>query len=204
MGFSGDRSGSRRTQAQTQTQDECCLSCDAAKIDSPKQKIKILTFIVANFMEDVAREFEELNPNVEIDITYVYTIPDMFAEVMNEAVSKAGLYDGFVTLPLILGSAVQLGAWRDLTQDIRDSKSIDWQDVLLAYREQIAQFEGSVYMYPFDGDLHSLFFRIDVLEEFGLAVPRTWQEYNDVAKGESLLYQIFLLLCASHMFHILH
>lgn len=36
---------------------------------------------------------------------------------------------------------------------------------------------------PRDGDILSLYYRKDVLEQFGLQVPRTWDEYNDVAKA---------------------
>jgi len=36
-------------------------------------------------------------------------------------------------------------------------------------------------MMPLDGDVLSMFYRKDVLEEFDLKVPRTWVEYNDVA-----------------------
>jgi multiple sugar transport system substrate-binding protein len=56
----------------------------------------------------------------------------------------------------------------------------DWADILVGYRKYIAQYQDQIIMYPLDGDLLSLFYRKDVLEHFGLTVPRTWDEYSYV------------------------
>lgn len=43
-------------------------------------------------------------------------------------------------------------------------------------------YNGKVRLLPCDGDVHSLFYRKDLFEEFSINVPRTWDEYTEVAK----------------------
>lgn len=66
---------------------------------------------------------------------------------------------------------------------VRESSDLNWLDILPAFRDVITTYDGNIYMIPLDGDVHSLFYRIDILNEFGLQVPRTWDEYVDVAKA---------------------
>lgn len=66
---------------------------------------------------------------------------------------------------------------------MRESPIADWTDVLLALRTYVTSFEDKIYMILLDGDTHTLFYRRDVLEAFGLKVPRTWNEYTKVAKA---------------------
>jgi multiple sugar transport system substrate-binding protein len=61
-------------------------------------------------------------------------------------------------------------------------RSKDWSDILLGYRKYIAQYEEKIIMYPLDGDSLSLFYRKDILRQFNLSVPRTWDEYTHVAQ----------------------
>jgi multiple sugar transport system substrate-binding protein len=44
-------------------------------------------------------------------------------------------------------------------------------------------FDGKVYAYPSEGDTAWLWYRADLLEEKGLQVPQTWDEYLDAAKA---------------------
>ena len=55
-------------------------------------------------------------------------------------------------------------------------------DVLLALRTHVTSFEDKVYLILLDGDTHTLYYRKDILTHFGLPVPRTWNEYIDVAR----------------------
>jgi len=66
----------------------------------------------------------------------------------------------------------------DLTDLISLKQSLDWDDIFFSYRNYI----NVPHMIPLDGDLLSLYYRTDILEHFDLPVPKTWQEYNDVAE----------------------
>ena len=87
------------------------------------------------------------------------------------------------TNPVILGTAAMLNGFLDLTPFVKESKYADWTDVLLDLRKHVTTFEDSIYLILLDGDTHTLFYRKDVLESFNLTVPRTWDEYNAVAKA---------------------
>ena len=74
-------------------------------------------------------------------------------------------------------------AYMDLGDFVRESTVLDWPDILPAFKEELSTYDGKVYMLPLDGHVLSLFYRIDILKHFGLKVPRTWDEYIDVAKA---------------------
>jgi multiple sugar transport system substrate-binding protein len=78
---------------------------------------------------------------------------------------------------------VEYNGFADLTPYIQESSSRinDWSDVLLGYRQYIAQYDSRILMYPLDGDTFSLYYRRDIFEHFNLQVPRTWDEYVAVA-----------------------
>ena len=71
----------------------------------------------------------------------------------------------------------------DLGKFVRESTILDWLDVFLAFREVTTVYEKRVYMIPLDGDVLSFFYRRDILEHFNLKVPRTWDEYAEVAEA---------------------
>ena len=49
-------------------------------------------------------------------------------------------------------------------------------------RELQAVYDDKVRSIPCDGDVLSLFYRLDLFEEHGIQPPRTWDEYTEVAK----------------------
>lgn len=67
-------------------------------------------------------------------------------------------------------------------------------DVITAFRELYLSWEGKTYAVPFDGDVHMLIYRKDLLEhaderaafeeKYGreLGVPQTWDEYVEVGE----------------------
>jgi len=70
----------------------------------------------------------------------------------------------------------------------------DWEDVLPAFREIIAKWEGKYYALTLDGDTHSLFYRRHLFTDpenqanfkaeygYDLAVPTTMDQLRDVAE----------------------
>ncbi|OEU10905.1 hypothetical protein FRACYDRAFT_164563, partial [Fragilariopsis cylindrus CCMP1102] len=56
-------------------------------------------------------------------------------------------------------------------------------DILLEIRNFLTSFDNKVYLIPLDGDTLTLYYRKDILNALNLTVPRTWNEYNDVAKA---------------------
>ena len=130
-----------------------------------------------------ARDYEKVNPNVKIVIKKAPTMPALFEEIENDARTGGSLFDAYYTNPVILGTAAIMNGFLDLTPFVKESSYADWTDVLLALRTYVTSFEDKIYIILLDGDTHTLFYRRDVLEHFGLQPPRTWNEYTEVAKA---------------------
>lgn len=69
--------------------------------------------------------------------------------------------DGFITAPGVSGSVVPHDGWADLTAFISETaeRTRDWADIMLGYRQYIAQYQEEIIMYPLDGDVLSMFYR---------------------------------------------
>lgn len=150
-----------------------------------EEGVVTLQFLTGNFgawLLPVAERFSRERSDVTVEIVVV-PLAELSPNVINEATSKTGLFDGFLTPPGVMGSIVEEDGWADLKPYIERStnNTKDWSDIMLSYRKWIAQYQDRILMFPLDGDVLSLFYRKDVLEEFGLEVPRTWEEYNEVA-----------------------
>lgn len=158
------------------------LKCEEA--DVGVVNLKFMTGEFGEFLERAAKSFNARRSDVNVEIVLV-PMSDMSPNIINEARSKTGLFDGFLTPPGVMGSIVEENGWADLTPFIEETteRTKEWSDILLAYRQNIAQFQDQILMYPLDGDVLSMYYRKDVLEHFGLGVPRTWDEYSSVAKA---------------------
>jgi multiple sugar transport system substrate-binding protein len=148
----------------------------------PVVTLKFLTSALVGWVDAVAERFNAERPDVIVEVVSV-PLAELAPNIINEATSKTGLFDGFVTPPTVMGSIVQEDGWADLRPYIESTAkaTADWSDIFLSYRKWISQYQNKILMYPLDGDLMSMFYRADILEEFGLNVPRTWDEYNEVA-----------------------
>jgi multiple sugar transport system substrate-binding protein len=122
--------------------------------------------------------------NGRVKIEFIEVDPSQIAgDIINEANSQFGLYDGYITNPQVAGSVVELQGWADLTPFIEEQSDrvTDWADIFLGYRKSIAQYGDRIILFPLDGDSLSMYYRKDILKHFNLTVPRTWEEYNAVA-----------------------
>ena len=74
-----------------------------------------------------AQDYEKFtNGRVKIHIKTVPTMPALFEEIEFDARNGGGLYDGYYTNPLALGTAVSLGGLLDLTEHVKESKYSEW------------------------------------------------------------------------------
>ena len=147
-------------------------------------RLEFITSTHGEWINDIARRFEAFHDGtVEINVVVV-SASKLSEEIINEARERTSIFDGYVTPPAVSGSVVEFDAWADFTPFLNESSAnlVDWSDVLIGYRN-IATVEKRILLYPLDGDLLSLYYRKDVLDAFGLQVPRTWDEYNVVAQA---------------------
>lgn len=146
--------------------------------------LKFMAGTRGSYLTSAAESFSASRSDVNVEIVLV-DMPDMSPNIINEARSKTGLFDGFLTPPGVMGSIVEEDGWADLKPFIEETteRTQEWSDILLSYRQNIAQYQDQILMYPLDGDVFTMLYRKDVLEHFGLGVPRTWDEYSAVAKA---------------------
>jgi maltose-binding protein MalE len=141
---------------------------------------------LASWTNELARQFEVANNGkVKIEIVLVKKFYHLYSDIVNEAKSKIGLYDGFITTPLITGSVVPHDGWYDLTDYISESpkRKEDFTDIFNVYGNFLSQYQNRTIMYPIDGDLLNLYYRKDILEYFNISSPpRTWDEYSSIAQ----------------------
>ena len=57
------------------------------------------------------------------------------------------------------------------------------EDIGDVYRENQMRIGDTIYGFPDDGDVFILYYRKDILEELGLSVPTTWDEFYEVSKA---------------------
>ena len=156
-------------------------SCNGESVTT----LKLITSEHGLWATEAAERFSRERPDVNVEIIELAGNTLLFENIINEAKSKTGLFDIFITPPHVMGDIVEEDGWADLTEFVESNtfRGDDWSDIFLGYRKYISQFEDKILMFPLDGDVLSLFYRKDVLEEFGLEVPRTWEEYNAVAEA---------------------
>jgi len=154
--------------------------------------LKLLTSDQGLWATQAAERFSAERPDVNVEIIELAGNSNLFENIINEAKSKTGLFDIFITPPHVMGEVVEEDGWFDLTEFIESNKfrGQDWSDIFLGYRKWISQFQDKILMFPLDGDVLSMFYREDILKEYGLEVPRTWDEYNAVANAtDGKIYQ---------------
>jgi ABC-type glycerol-3-phosphate transport system substrate-binding protein len=171
----------------------------------PVTTLKLLTSDFGEWAAlDVAERYSMEHPELEIEIVKLEGNGNLFENIINEAKSKTGLFDIFITPPHVMGDIVEEDGWADLTDFVNSGgfQGGDWSDIFLGYRKWISQYQDKILMFPLDGDVLSMFYREDVLKEFGLQVPRTWDEYNAVANathGKTFKNQTLTGSCVGRM-----
>ena len=145
-------------------------------------------------------EFERAGINIEvIEVPFA----EVYSQQMAEFLAQAGTLDLVVFYPSFIGDY----AGNDFIQSLEpfmDEYDPELDDVITAFRELYLYWDEQVYALPFDGDVHMLLYRKDLLEhpdeqaafeeQYGrpLTVPETWDEYLEVGEfftrdaGESL------------------
>jgi len=104
-------------------------------------------------------------------------------EVMGDLLDGSVVYDGFITRPDWLVDFFSCEACpgyptvlQDLSELVRRDPNIQWTDVAPYFRSLNSNFGGQLLGITLDGDIQSIYYRADILEQFNLPMPRTWNE----------------------------
>ncbi|TIM79073.1 MAG: extracellular solute-binding protein, partial [Mesorhizobium sp.] len=128
-----------------------------------------------------APEFEALT-GAKINVIAV-PFSDLYQKILTDWASGTNSVDAGVFAPQWMVDYIAGGYLEDLTPRVEADKDIQQDDVGAFFRDFSEKYSGKTYMITLDGDFHMMYYRKDVLEAAGLAVPKTWDEYLEVAKA---------------------
>jgi multiple sugar transport system substrate-binding protein len=143
-----------------------------------------LEFVVWNYsletIQDNVRQFEEANPGIKVKVTD-YAWPDYHDSLVLRLRGDTPtdvIYGGQDWLPAWaaagfvapLDSVAPAGTVEELTKDIAGFALSD------------VTYDGKVYGLPYYSDTISFIYNKKILEEAGIAVPKTWEEVTAAAE----------------------
>ncbi len=135
-------------------------------------------------------QFETENPGAVIQVVEI-PVTEMYEKQITEMAGKTGAYDIVEYAPSWLGDYQRFLLPID---DYMAKWNPNWDDILPAVRKTYSIWKGKTYGIPEDGDVHTLYYRKDALENpmyqaqfkakygYDLRPPLTWQEYLDIAE----------------------
>jgi multiple sugar transport system substrate-binding protein len=122
-----------------------------------------------------------------------FAYSDLYPKIITALQTKTGEFDVMIFAADYMGDIAGGGYILPVPDDVKEA--VDWEDILPLYRERIADWGGTTYAVPFDGDSHMMYYRKDLVsptspfnEEFKAAngydldEPQTWTQYMAIAK----------------------
>ena len=129
---------------------------------------------VIDVMNEIIAKFQEENPNIKVNLTYAAggetvlitrvasgDVPDVMSLYPAEPTYKAFYDNGYV-------------------MDLSGQKFLDNVSEMML---NISDYNGVQFSLPYTLSTYGVFYRIDIFEELGLAVPTTTDEFIEVAKA---------------------
>ena len=153
----------------------------AGEFDGVTVNVITQTGAIQEPLQRRAPDFEKLT-GAKINVIAV-PFSDLYQKVLTDWASGTNSVDVAVFAPQWMVDYIAGGYLEDLTPRVDADSAIDQQDVGAFFRDFSEKYDGKVYMITLDGDFHMMYYRKDLLEEAGLAVPTTWDEYLAVAKA---------------------
>lgn len=158
--------------------------------DDDKKDLTVRFLVVGggpgHYLNFVGDRFSLRAPNftsrtgIQVETVRVGELSNVNEEIFADVDAK--VYDGYIFLPFITGSVVDRNGLADLTEFVATNSDVNWPDIFRFNRDVQSVYNGKVRLLPCDGDVHSLFYRKDLFDQFGLKAPRTWDEYTEIAK----------------------
>ena len=132
---------------------------------------------IVDLLRQRAQSFQELTGAA----VTIETAPDLNQTVLIDEETGQNRYAGYVYPGQWLADYAAQDYLADLTDRVQTDETLDWDDIAPIYRDIAAGYGGRTYAIPLAGDVQLVYYRPDVLEEIGLAPPRTWDDYLEIA-----------------------
>ncbi len=153
----------------------------AGEFDGVTVNVMTQTGAIQEPLQRRAPEFEALT-GAKINVIAV-PFSDLYQKALTDWASGTNSVDAAVFAPQWMVDYIAGGYLEDLTPRVEADTAIEQDDVGAFFRDFSEKYAGKIYMLTFDGDFHMMYYRKDLLDEAGLAVPQTWDEYLEVAKA---------------------
>jgi len=153
----------------------------AGEFDGVTVNVLTQTGAIQEPLQRRAPDFEKAT-GAKINIIAV-PFSDLYQKVLTDWASGTNSVDAAVFAPQWMVDYIAGGYLEDLTPRIEADPKIEQEDVGAFFRDFSEKYNGKIYMVTLDGDFHMMYYRKDLLEAAGLAVPTTWDEYLAVAKA---------------------
>jgi multiple sugar transport system substrate-binding protein len=147
---------------------------NAEDIEAALQEETTLTvWAWAPAVESIAEAFEEKYPNVTVDVVNAGTGNDQYIKLQNAI--KAG--SGGPDVAQIEYYALPQFALSESIVDLTDFGFDEFEDKYTASTWGSVNLDGGVYALPQDSGPMAMFYNKTVFDQYGVAVPATWDEY---------------------------
>lgn len=119
---------------------------------------------------------------IDVKVIEVSTA-EMFTKILQEHRAGTGAYDALNVIPSWLSDLARAGALEPLDEYVdKYGYREELQTIAPVYRDNQMKVGDTIYGFPDDGDVFLFYYRKDILEENGLAVPTTWEEFATTAQ----------------------
>lgn len=133
----------------------------------------------AEALENIARDYNDMQDEIEIVVTYV-SREELMKQYTIGAISGELPDIGMVDSP-DMASYISLGVFEDITEELKD-----WGDLDEFYKGPLSSCmdsEGLIYGLPNNSNCLALVSNMDILEASGYSEPpKTWEEFYEIAE----------------------
>ena len=153
------------------------VACGGREEENVRVRILTLEGNIAPALRSHIEEFRDAT-GIEVEVDGK-PFSDIYSTVLTDLSLGANSYDAYVFAPQwIVDFADGL---EDLTDDVNEDPSIQWNDISQFFRDFSSKFAGKIYTVPLDGDFQMVYYRTDILDALGEQPPNTWDDYIRIA-----------------------
>ncbi|WP_405608296.1 ABC transporter substrate-binding protein [Streptomyces sp. NBC_00076] len=155
-----------------------CSGTSDSSLRSTGKTTRVTFWSALRGSQEVVDAFNKTHDSVQVDFQQIPSgTQGGYAKLSNAA--RAGNAPDVATIeyPQIPGFAID-GVARDITDLVGDSL----RRKLLPQALGLTTFQGRVFSVPLDVEPMVLHYRADLFDRFGLQVPRTWEEFAELAR----------------------